>query len=333
MVSTEKKIAMLSFDGGGSKGVMELKILDDIFRLATIVSTNPERVDYLVNEDIDENEVHFLEDESVRERLIKDMEAVKDPIHPTDVYDMIVGTSTGSLIAFGLVGGNKVGNDHHERKRMTIEECIQMYCAKTKMIFKKSWLHNFFSHVPGLSHIPIVPYSQENVKDTLYNQFGDCSLSDLGGEHPLKHIAGAVARKLGKNEDLVLFDTANKDYSDYKAYKVLLASSNAPVYFDTPVVIGNAKYVDGCVGGNCPLAPAIPRVRKLFGKDVKHVSIVSVLSIAPPSSPKWEIPSDGGLFSWLRYFVKVSTDGNAVFNDVVKQNRHKNFVSKVVAAW
>ena len=78
-----------------------------------------------------------MEDLTFRQRLINDTEAVKDPIHPANVCEMIIGTSRGGLVAFGLVGGNKVGNDHHKRKRVTAEECIQTYCTKTKMIFKK----------------------------------------------------------------------------------------------------------------------------------------------------------------------------------------------------
>ena len=34
------------------------------------------------------------------------LESVTQPIHPTEVFDMIVGTSTGALISFALVGGN-----------------------------------------------------------------------------------------------------------------------------------------------------------------------------------------------------------------------------------
>ena len=137
----------------------------------------------------------------------------------------------------------------------------------------------------------------------------------------MKPVAGAIARKIGKNKDLVLFDTASDYYKSYKAYEVLLATSNAPVYFDTPVKIGDDEFVDGGVGGNCPLAQAIPRAQELFGKDGKHVEIVSVLSIAPPSSSESKIPSNGGLTSWLHYFVNESTNGNAVYNDVVKQHR------------
>ncbi|XP_046840404.1 uncharacterized protein LOC124434566 [Xenia sp. Carnegie-2017] len=309
MHSATKKINILSFDGGGSRGVMELKILDDVLRLTTIVLKNPGTVDYLTNEDKNESNVNFLEDESVRKRVIKDMEAVKDPIHPTDVYDMIVGTSTGSLIAFGLVGGNKVGDKDHERKRMTVEECTQMYKTKAREIFP--WRAKFFG-------IPTSPYRLANVEEALKDQFGDCCLYDIGGKDSSKTVAGAVAKELGKNQNLVMFDTFSKDNRYYKAYKVLLASSSAPIFFDKPTEIGSHKYVDGGIGGNCPLAQAIPRAKEIFGENGEHVEITSVLSIAPPS--KLEPPQDNDRVDWAKYLVNLSTDGNAVFNEVVKQN-------------
>ena len=33
----------------------------------------------------------------------------------------------------------------------------------------------------------------------------------------------------------------------------MLATTDAPVYFETPVKIGEETFVDGGVGGNCPL--------------------------------------------------------------------------------
>ena len=48
----------------------------------------------------------------------------KEPFHPTEVFDMIVGTSTGGLIAMGLLAGN-VNNG--KRTPMTVQECINLY--------------------------------------------------------------------------------------------------------------------------------------------------------------------------------------------------------------
>ena len=305
---------------------MELKILDDVLRLATIVLRNPETLNYIKNKDNDESVVNFLKDRAVRKRVIKDMEAVEDPIHPTDVYDMIVGTSIGGLIAFSLVGGNKVGNYHHARERMTIDECIQIYHAKAKDIFRKSWLQWLISPVSWFFNIPLVAYSKDNVEKILHEQFGDCYLSDFSGEDLSKPVAGVVARRLGEKEGLVLFDTSSEDYWNYKAKEVLLATSNAPVYFDTPVKIGDEYFVDGGIGGNCPLIKAIGRASKIFAIENNSAKVVSALSVAPPPSLSPEVSNNGSLLSWLRYFVNLSTDARAVFEDVVANSNWKDIL-------
>ncbi|XP_046840725.1 uncharacterized protein LOC124434846 isoform X1 [Xenia sp. Carnegie-2017] len=323
---TEKRIDILSFDGGGSRGIMQLKILDDVLRLASIVLRNPETVEYLVNEESTERKKHFLEDLAVRECLINNLKVVKDPIHPTDVYDMIVGTGIGGLISFGLVGGNKVEGNNHERKRMTVEECIETYRSKTKIIFKKTCMQkiidflfrlSFIQKLQPISFVPLTTYSQANIEKILKDQFGDCDLNDFRKNDNSSSVVGVVAKRICPDEHLVLFDTANEDQQKYKVYEVLLATSNSPFYFsDTVVTIGNAKYIEGGLGGNCPLKQAISRAQELFN----NAKIVSVLSVAPPSFPKLKAPSTGGFITWMSYLSTVSIDGNIVFEEVVKSH-------------
>ena len=90
-----------------------------------------------------------------------------------------------------------------------------------------------------------------------------------------------MARKVDHSDPesfdtLEMFDT--KSNLRHKVRDVLQASSNAPCFFPTPVNVGRATYVDGGVGGNCPLAQAIPRLRKIHPNSEFN----SALSIAPP---------------------------------------------------
>ena len=299
-----EQVDILSFDGGGSRGVMEVAILQDVMRLATILWQNPTSLKYLT-----ENEDALKDPETVG-RLVRDLHDITDPLHPTEVYDMIVGTSTGGLIAFGLVGGKT--NEDGQRLPMTLNECIELYREKTRKIFRKSVGHWVLSHFPGLSRL--VSYPQKNVKEVLVEQFHG---SRLGEFKSSRSVAGAVARRIGEKEELVLFDTRNDIYSGYKAEQVLLATSNAPVFFKTPVRIGSNEFVDGGVGGNCPLVQAIPRGKEIFGAKVR-----SALSIAPPSPNEVSVPKRLQISYWLNYFVHQSTDGQAVYREA--KARHKS---------
>ena len=83
---------------------------------------------------------------------------------------------------------------------------------------------------------------------------------------------------------LKVFDTTEP--ITYKICDVLIASSSAPTYFTTPAKVEEMDgteidYVDGGVGGNCPLLQAVPRMQRIYRNKVKFNS---ALSIAPPRS-------------------------------------------------
>ena len=89
-----------------------------------------------------------------------------------------------------------------------------------------------------------------------------------------------------ENEDaytMEIFDTRN--VKSYKVVDVLKASCDAPVVFQTPTTIKGIHYIDGGVGGNCPLVQAIPRMQELHNAKklaCKGSRPNSALSIAPP---------------------------------------------------
>merc|ERR1712223_57233 len=99
------------------------------------------------------------------------LESVKEPIHPTEVFDMIVGTSTGALISFALVGGN---HDNGVRQPMTVEEVIDMYRIATPRIFQtSSKLQKILNWITNkLAGVPIYPYGQEGIGSLLDEYYG-----------------------------------------------------------------------------------------------------------------------------------------------------------------
>ena len=56
-------------------------------------------------------------------------EAVDEPIHPAETLDMIVGTSTGGIIAMSLLAGKTGPGGVKDRQRMTVEEVKQFYIS------------------------------------------------------------------------------------------------------------------------------------------------------------------------------------------------------------
>ena len=89
-----KGFDVLSFDGGGTKGVMEVVIVKDIMNMATLLIRNPEKIKDLCIKILEENP--DVDDQpNVLREIAKLLEGVESPVHPIEVFDMIVGTSTG----------------------------------------------------------------------------------------------------------------------------------------------------------------------------------------------------------------------------------------------
>ena len=95
-----KGFDVLSFDGGGTKGVMEAVIMKDIMNMATLLIRNPKLIVedclelFSKNASYDDITTHKPKLVSLKKKL----DEVDKPVHPVDVFDMIVGTSTGMFL-------------------------------------------------------------------------------------------------------------------------------------------------------------------------------------------------------------------------------------------
>ena len=79
--NSKKPINVLAFDGGGSRGIMEVMIADDLMRMFTLMYKEPLKLQSLVME---------LKKRDNRKELRNKLQSVV-PIHPKDVFDMIAG--------------------------------------------------------------------------------------------------------------------------------------------------------------------------------------------------------------------------------------------------
>ena len=148
-----REFDILSFDGGGSKGVMEMVLLQDVMNTVTLLTQNPDKLFKMIGQKDD-----LFTTATERCELANVLKYVENPVHPTDVFDMVVGTSTGGLISFALVGGKE--NSDGQRVPMSVQEVIEMYKLATPRIFQVSgwwaksinWLTNKMAGMPIFSY-------------------------------------------------------------------------------------------------------------------------------------------------------------------------------------
>ena len=162
---------------------------------------------------------------------------------------IVSGTSTGSLISFGLVGGNI--NSKGKRVPMTVREVAKMYEDTIPKIFQKAEAKSIGDTVlktlGSLGGVPLHPYTQSVLKAEVRRRFNGTLTKDVshGG-----CLAAAVARQFNEGSEpdiLDIFDTESEP--EQLVEEVLLGSSAAPIYFEVPTTIGIRNYIDGGVAG------------------------------------------------------------------------------------
>ncbi len=176
-------------------------------------------------------------------------------------FDLIVGTSTGSILAGSIV------------KKIAIDKVISLYENEGKNIFKKRW----YAKIGLLGS----KYSPEPLKDQLKLIFGDAILGDI--EKPLL----INATDIGNSTQFVFKTTFNgqKDADgnvkylvrdkDIALYDAILASSSAPIFFP-PHKVGNHLLADGGLWANSPVLVGLAEAKKIFNIEPNDVAIVSI---------------------------------------------------------
>ena len=181
----------------------------------------------------------------------------------------------------------------------------------SKRVKDKKFKHRQFNQVAGkFLPFPTKPYSQEGLEKLLESYFDDITLAYFPKPHGC--IAGAVARQIfeKKPDKMVLFTSGNDDHR--LVTRILKASADAPILFQTPFEIADDKFIDGGVGGNCPLQQALPKVPELFGTTTR---VELVVSIAPPKHDIGAIPDNNQWKYWIEWFPNQVSDGSIVYHD------------------
>ncbi len=177
-------------------------------------------------------------------------------ITPSTHFQMIAGTSTGSIIAAGIACG------------VTPEKIVSLYQKKGKEIFCSKWS----SILGALAPIFHSKYSNEGLSEALKDIFGDITLGEIslplllpstdignGGVHVFK---SAYSPDFTRDNSVLVRDA-------------VLASCSAPTYFD-PHRVGKYALVDGGLWANNPSLAAVIDAQKRLGVDLTDISVFSL---------------------------------------------------------
>jgi len=199
-----------------------------------------------------------------------------------DIFDVVAGTSTGSIISLGLTVSGEADNS---RPKFKASDLVDIYKKKGHEIFH----HTFPIPIP-FSNIFFTKYKADKFENLLKEKFQVCELKDIVKDKyvlvPSFNITTnkevyfnnfPPESKLPKDDNPkknnpIRYDP-NVDYTHYSILDVIRASTAAPTYFPAKEISKN-YYIDGGVFMNNPAYEAYIRAKEIF--EAKEYVICSL---------------------------------------------------------
>ncbi|KLP22787.1 calcium-independent phospholipase A2 [Fusarium fujikuroi] len=270
---------VLSLDGGGVRGIVELCVLRQIER----------HVGYGI------------------------------AIH--ELFDLVVGTSTGGIVALGVF-----------HQRWSTDDAINRFRALARRAFTlRLGLGNSFIKAIAQPFYEFL-YTSEGIEQSLQDSFGDSNLfgaslnqrnnsrSRTGGRDWVK--VGVVSCLQGRSQAKLIAnysrnpraDTDEEDYfsredeqsKDFKIWEAARATSAAPTFFQ-PFVHPETKrsYIDGALMHNNPVSLAYSEVEKIWPGSLPPDIILSIgTGLVVDKSGKMKTKHNSKLESFKRYIPR-----------------------------
>lgn len=186
-----------------------------------------------------------------------------------ELFDMIIGTSTGGLIAIMLSEG------------YSASKVLDFYIDNGPVIFQKTFSKKLRS-VGGLIG---TKFTAKQLEKIIAENIGDKKLGDS------QKLVGVTSFNTSKGEQKVL-SSWDKSTSDIKAGDAARATSAAPTYFKGKEIEGDI-WIDGGVGANDPSTSAFLEAKRLFPEGAK----IRVVSIGTGEATEKPLPRDSGILN------------------------------------
>lgn len=180
-----------------------------------------------------------------------------------EYFDLIVGTSTGGILAIGLGAG------------LSAEELRKLYVERGNEIFPER-KHSLGGRLKSIwqraRHLFVYLYDRKALEDVLVGKLGD----KLFGESRSRLCIPAFD---GKHSEVFVYKTPH--HTDYKVDRyekmvtVGLATSAAPTYFQ-PLRHGGYQLVDGGVWANNPVMIAVVEALICFDITPRQIDVLSI---------------------------------------------------------
>jgi patatin-like phospholipase/acyl hydrolase len=228
------------------------------------------------------------------------------------LFDLIAGSSTGSILAVGLATPDSQNNP-----RYTAEELARFYEEEGSTIFSRSrW-----RAIQSLNNITTVKYPSDGIDSVLDKVFGDLNLSEALGNVLI------TSYEIQRRQPWFFRSRKAKASTrcDFKMRDVVRASTAAPTFFE-PAQIFHAEsdddyfaLIDGSMQANNPALCAYVDARNKHPEAEEYL----MLSLGTGDSTQplaYEEARQWGVAGWSQHILSIAFD--AMNSTVDYQLRH-----------
>ncbi|TAE75358.1 MAG: patatin [Bacteroidetes bacterium] len=219
----------------------------------------------------------------------------------SQLFDLIAGTSTGGILALGLVKPDDVDAT---KPAFRAEKLLEMYLKEGRKIFPPY----AFSKIANLTE---EKYSAKGIEQVLMDYFGDASLSDALIDTMI------TAYEIEKRENIIFKSKSAKadKEKDFYMRDVARGTSAAPTFFE-PAQIKSVKgkrllhVVDGGLFANNPsMCAYIEYAKKNYEMEEDGCLLASIGTGDVFKPYLYKNAVDWGLIHWAKPTIDMMFDG------------------------
>ncbi|MEM8530115.1 MAG: CBASS cGAMP-activated phospholipase [Chloroflexota bacterium] len=217
-----------------------------------------------------------------------------------DLFDLIVGTSTGGVIALGLTKPDATGKPVY-----SASDLATLYRTKGDQIFSRSPLRRFTS----FGNIIDEKYDSKGIEHFLQDYFGSTQLKDV--------LTNVLITSYEIERRFPFFfksERAQRDeHYDFPMWQVARATTAAPTYFE-PLQIeieGHQDYyalIDGGVFANNPAMCGYVEAQRMY-PDANDMLVVSLGTGSITRRLSLDAAQGWGVLEWAQPILGIAFDG------------------------
>lgn len=227
-----------------------------------------------------------------------------------EYLDLVAGTSTGGILSCGML----IPGEVEGQPKYSMQEVVNIYLENGSKIFDLDLAQKLRSGLGVLDE----KYSNQALKDSLKEKFGDVWLRDL--LKPCLIPAYDTQRRQTKFFNQA--DAVNEVSRDFLVREVAQATGSAPTYFEAANIKSglDVSYplIDGGVFANNPSMCAYAEARSMefVDKGVKNPSakdmfLVSIGTGTVEKAYSHDDIKDYGLAQWIKPLIDIMMSANS----------------------